>query len=196
MKTNIFCLRNNSKIPQAPSSGEEKKMATLIFMFHFEKLAFLKNRNGFLTHTDRHNTHTHTHTHPPWGWRCASGGSESSWQPQGTAQWSGGCRNSSGQTTKRRTERVCTFFLHIFAQFFATLHIFLHISVQFFGNFVGKFVWTWRWIILLDSINPFLHDGKTFFSQIFKNFLCYFLIFKTWTWLLCQIHILFYTEKH
>ena len=34
------------------------------------------------------------------------------------------------------------------------------------------------------------------FSRIFYIFLCHFKIFKTWTWLLCQIHIFFYIKKH
>ena len=31
------------------------------------------------------------------------------------------------------------------------------------------------------KINPFFPDCKTTFSRIFKIFLCYFLIVKTWT---------------
>ena len=49
---------------------------------------------------------------------------------------------------------------------------------------------------LLLAFNPFLPDCKTTFSRIFYIFLCYFEIFKTWTWLLWQIHILFYIKKH
>ena len=48
----------------------------------------------------------------------------------------------------------------------------------------------------LFCLNPFHPDCKTIFPRIYNNFLLYFLIFKTWTWMLCQIHILFYIKKH
>ena len=49
-------------------------------------------------------------------------------------------------------------------------------------------------IILLSTIsspafNPFHPDCRATFPRIFYIFICYFYIFKTWTWLLCQIHI-------
>ena len=36
---------------------------------------------------------------------------------------------------------------------------------------------------------------KQIFSRIFYTFLLYFFIFKTWTWMLCQINM-FYIKKH
>ena len=47
-----------------------------------------------------------------------------------------------------------------------------------------------------NLFNPFRPDCKTIFSRILKHFSLYFSIFKTWAWLLCQIHILFLIKNH